>query len=204
LATSSRESAAPATRYAIRNGVQTGEQMDSRRSIYSCRGAVCRRCCVGRGAAGKTGGRSRRACSRSFGGGVTFETSAESDTAIAARRRTGADLTLGPPGVCRRNLAELHSLKLWLCSKPVLVDDFPEAKLGLSFNNPMNQLMLTFPSSNFLLQAQRPPVQRLSLSDENRPARGTFCLTEINRWIGRWENEGGALAVGGSADYVKS
>ena len=83
------------------------------------------------------------------------------------------------------------------------MDDSAGAKLGCYSNNPMNQLMLTFPSSNFLLQ-ERPPVQRLSLSDENRAARGTFCLTEINRWIARWENEGGALAVGGSADYVKS
>jgi hypothetical protein len=51
--------------------------------------------------------------------------------------------------------------------------------------------MLTFPSSNFLLQAQHPPVQRLSFADENRHVRGAFCLTEINRWIARWENEGG-------------
>jgi hypothetical protein len=68
----------------------------------------------------------------------------------------------------------------------------------------MNQLMLTFPSSNFLLQAQLPIVQRLSFADENKPARGAFCPSEINRWIARWENEGGAVAVGGSADYVTS
>jgi len=66
----------------------------------------------------------------------------------------------------------------------------------------MNQPMLTFPSSNFLLQAPHPPVQGLSFPDENRPARGAFCLTEINRWIARWENEGGAGAVEGNANYV--
>jgi hypothetical protein len=83
------------------------------------------------------------------------------------------------------------------------VDDSAGAKLGCHSNNPMNQVMLTFPSSNFLLQ-ERPPVQRLSFPKDNRPGGGAFCSTEINRWIGRWENEGGALAVGGSADYVKS
>jgi hypothetical protein len=46
---------------------------------------------VGRDAAGKTAGSSRRACSHPFGGGVTFETGAETDTAAAAGRRTGAD-----------------------------------------------------------------------------------------------------------------
>ncbi len=64
--------------------------------------------------------------------------------------------------------------------------------------------MLTVSSSNFLLRAQHPPVQRLSFADENRHVRGAFCLTEINRWIARWENEGGAVAVGGTADYVTS
>jgi hypothetical protein len=57
----------------------------------------------------------------------------------------------------------------------------------------MKQPMLTFPFSNFLLQAQLPTLQRLSLQDQNRPARGAFCPSEINRWIARWENEGGAI-----------
>jgi hypothetical protein len=64
--------------------------------------------------------------------------------------------------------------------------------------------MLTFPSSNFRLQAQHPPVQRLSFPEENRPDRGAFCPIEINRWIAHWENEGGAVARGRSVDYVTS
>jgi|GraSoiStandDraft_41_1057321.scaffolds.fasta_scaffold189289_5 hypothetical protein len=56
----------------------------------------------------------------------------------------------------------------------------------------MNQLMLSFPSSNFLLQ-EHPPVQRLSFPQDNRPGGSSFCPTEINRWIARWENEGGAV-----------
>jgi hypothetical protein len=56
----------------------------------------------------------------------------------------------------------------------------------------MNQPMLTFRSSNFLLQAQNPPVQRLSFA-ENRSNPAAFCPAEINRWIARWENEGGAV-----------
>ena len=55
----------------------------------------------------------------------------------------------------------------------------------------MNQPMLSFRSSNFL-QAQHQPVQRLSFPEENRPDPGAFCSTETNRWIARWENEGGA------------
>ena len=42
--------------------------MDSRRRIYRCGGAACGRCNVGGDAAGKTAGRSRRACSHPFGG----------------------------------------------------------------------------------------------------------------------------------------
>jgi hypothetical protein len=59
----------------------------------------------------------------------------------------------------------------------------------------MKQPMLSFPSSNFLLQAQLPTVQRLSLSEENRSDPAAFCPAEINRWIARWENEGGAGAL---------
>ena len=91
MATSNRKPAAPAIRCGVRNGVQTTEQMDNRRSIYCCRGAACGRCRVGRDAAGKTAGSGRRAWSHPFGGGVTLETGAESDTAAAAGRRTGAD-----------------------------------------------------------------------------------------------------------------
>jgi hypothetical protein len=61
----------------------------------------------------------------------------------------------------------------------------------------MNRLMLTFPCSNFLLQ-EHPPVQRLSFVEDKTLGGGAFCPTEINRWIARWENEGGALAVGGA------
>jgi hypothetical protein len=68
----------------------------------------------------------------------------------------------------------------------------------------MNQPMLTFCSSNFLLQVQNPPVQRLSFPEENRSGPAAFSPAEINRWIARWENEGGAVAVGRSADYVTS
>ena len=60
--------------------------------------------------------------------------------------------------------------------------------------------MLTFPSSLFLLKAPPPPVQRLSFADENRHVRGAFCITEINRWIARWENEG-AVAMDGNGNY---
>jgi hypothetical protein len=56
----------------------------------------------------------------------------------------------------------------------------------------MNQLMRSSPSSNFLLQ-EHPPVQRVSFPDENRPARSVFCAGVINRWIARWEKEGGAV-----------
>jgi hypothetical protein len=65
----------------------------------------------------------------------------------------------------------------------------------------MNQPMLPFPSSNFLLQAQHPPVQRDSLSRRRIDLIGAhFCPVEINRWIARWENEGGAVALGPSVD----
>jgi hypothetical protein len=47
-----------------------------------------------------------------------------------------------------------------------------------------------------------PTVQRLSLPGENRPARGALSPGEINRWIARWENEGGAVALGPSANHV--
>jgi hypothetical protein len=68
----------------------------------------------------------------------------------------------------------------------------------------MNQPMLTFRSSNFLLQAQNPPVQGLFFPEQNRSDPASFCPTEINRWIARWENEGGAVAVRRSAAYVIS
>ena len=64
--------------------------------------------------------------------------------------------------------------------------------------------MVTFPSSNSLLRAQHPPVQRLSFPDENTSDHGAFSHTEINRWIARWENEGGAVALGRSGAYVTS
>jgi hypothetical protein len=68
----------------------------------------------------------------------------------------------------------------------------------------MNQPMLTFRSSNFLLRAQNPPVQSLSFPEQNRSDPAALCPAEINRWIARWENEGGAVAVGLSADHVTS
>jgi hypothetical protein len=61
--------------------------------------------------------------------------------------------------------------------------------------------MPTFPSSNFLLQ-EHPPVQRFSFPEENIPGGGSLCPSEINRWIARWENEGGAVALGRSADVT--
>jgi hypothetical protein len=64
--------------------------------------------------------------------------------------------------------------------------------------------MLTFRSSNFLLQTQNPPGQRLSFPEENGSDPAAFCSAEINRGIARWENEGGAVAVGPSADHVTS
>jgi hypothetical protein len=64
IATSSSKPAIPATRCVVRYGVQIAEQMDSRRSIYSCRGAACGRCHVG----GDAAGGSRRAYSHPFGG----------------------------------------------------------------------------------------------------------------------------------------
>ncbi len=68
----------------------------------------------------------------------------------------------------------------------------------------MNQPLLTFPSLDLFLPAQQPLAQRLSFSEKNRPVRGAFCVVEINRWIARWENEGGAVALGRSVDYVTS
>jgi len=68
--------------------------MDSRRSIYRCGGAACGRCNVGGDAAGKTAGRSRRACSHPFGG--------QGDL----RNRLRA------PGFWLRQLAELDRLGL--------------------------------------------------------------------------------------------
>jgi hypothetical protein len=58
----------------------------------------------------------------------------------------------------------------------------------------------TFRSSNFLLQAQNPPVQGLFFPEQNRSDPAAFCPAEINRW----ENEGGAVAVRRSAAYVIS
>jgi hypothetical protein len=66
----------------------------------------------------------------------------------------------------------------------------------------MKQPMLSFPSSNFLLQAPLPTVQRLSFPEETRSERDAFCPIEINRWIARWENEGGAVAVGPSVEVT--
>jgi len=62
--------------------------------------------------------------------------------------------------------------------------------------------MLTFCSSNFLLQIQNTPVQKLSFPEQNRSDPAAFYPAQMNRWITRWENEGGAIAVGRSADNV--
>jgi len=68
----------------------------------------------------------------------------------------------------------------------------------------MNQPLLTFSSLDLFLPAQQPPAQKLSFPEKNKPVRGAFCVIEINRWIARWENEGGAVALGRSADYLAS
>jgi hypothetical protein len=68
----------------------------------------------------------------------------------------------------------------------------------------MNQPMFTSCSSNFHLQSHDAPVRRISFPAENKPDRDAFRSTEINRWIARWENEGGAVAIGRSADHLTS
>jgi hypothetical protein len=68
----------------------------------------------------------------------------------------------------------------------------------------MNQPMLTFPSSNLLLRARYPSAQRPYFPEKNTPDPAHFAFTEINRWIARWENEGGAVAIRRSPDYVTS
>jgi hypothetical protein len=64
------------------------------------------------------------------------------------------------------------------------------------------QLMLSFPSSNFLPQAQLPTLQKLSFPEENGSDRSPFHPTEINRAIARWENEGGAVTLGSSVEVT--
>ena len=174
--------------------------MDNRRSIYCCRGAVCGRCRVGRDAAGKTGGRSRCACSHPFGGGVTFKTGAESDNSCRSRTKNRCRLTLRRPEFVEGTSPSCTVQSYGFFRKRVLVDDSPGAKLGCHSTIQMNQLMLTFPSSNFL--RQQPAVQKLSFPEETRLGAGSFCPTELNRWIARWENEGGAVALGRSADVT--
>ena len=89
-----------------------------------------------------------------------------------------------------------------LSSKRVFAINSSESKLDGAFNDLMKQPLLSFPSCNFLRQAQLPIVQRLSFPEENRSDRGAFCPTEINRWIARWENEGGAVAFGTSVEVT--
>ena len=69
MAISKKKPIAATTHCAILSGSQTAEQMDSRRSSYSGRGAACGRCRVGGDAAGETDARSRRACPHPFDGG---------------------------------------------------------------------------------------------------------------------------------------
>jgi hypothetical protein len=66
----------------------------------------------------------------------------------------------------------------------------------------MKQLMLSFPSPNFLPQAQLPTAQKLSFPEENGSDRGAFYPTEINSAIARWENEGGAVTLGPSVEVT--
>jgi hypothetical protein len=73
MATSSSKPASTAARGAARSGIQTAEQMDSRRSVRPFGRTACWRRPVGRDAAGKAACRSRRACSHPFGGGVAHE-----------------------------------------------------------------------------------------------------------------------------------
>lgn len=69
MAVSNKRPIAEITRCAIRNGLQTAEQMDSRRSLYPGRGFACGPCRVGRDAADETGAQRQRACSHPFSGG---------------------------------------------------------------------------------------------------------------------------------------
>jgi len=57
----------------------------------------------------------------------------------------------------------------------------------------LNQPMLTFGFSNFLVRVAHPPVPGGSFPEENPSERGVFCPAEVKRWIARWENEGGAM-----------
>jgi hypothetical protein len=66
----------------------------------------------------------------------------------------------------------------------------------------MNQPMLTFPSSNLLLRARIPSAQGPYFVEKNTSDPAHFAFTEINRWIARWENEGGAVRLGRSDDQV--
>jgi hypothetical protein len=66
----------------------------------------------------------------------------------------------------------------------------------------MNQPMLTFPSFNLLLRGRYPSAQRPYFPEKNTPDPAHFSSTEINRWIARWENEGGAVRLGRSDDQV--
>ena len=73
MATSSSEPASTAVRGAAGSGIQTAEQMDSRRSVRPFGRTACWRRPVGRDAAGKAACRSQRACSHPFDGGVAHE-----------------------------------------------------------------------------------------------------------------------------------
>ena len=73
MATSSSKPASTAARGAAGSGIQTAEQMDSRRSVRPFGRTACWRRPVGRDAAGKAACRSRRACSHPFDGGVAHE-----------------------------------------------------------------------------------------------------------------------------------
>ena len=47
-----------------------------------------------------------------------------------------------------------------------------------------------------------PAVEKVSFPEGNRPEPAAPCHPEINRWIARWENEGGGVRLGRSDDVT--
>jgi hypothetical protein len=84
--------------------------MDSRRSIYSCRGAGCGRCRVGLDAARKTPVEVGAPVANPFGGEGGLRNGRRKRCSGCLPDEEAVPIDALGAGVCRRNLAELHNL----------------------------------------------------------------------------------------------
>ena len=69
--------------------------------------------------------------------------------------------------------------------------------------------MIAFPSSNLLMLPELPSLSRARERERFARYKGGagqagHCPQELQRWIGRWENEGGAVrGDAGEANHLK-